>query len=192
MNQKNDTQCSCTMVIFGVSGDLAKRKLLPALFHLEKLKLLPDIFKIVGFSRKEKNQKQFCLECKTTLNQFMTDRPVDEKTWNRFRQRLYYQEGHIDDPESLNGLKEFLIGLGNKRPISHPIFYFALPPSVIESALQIMKTTSFTSAFQDRSRAMIEKPFGRDLESAQKLDRLLSNQFDESHIWTRLFPQLDL
>lgn len=183
MNQNKDTNCSCTMVIFGISGDLAKRKLLPALFHLEKLKLLPDVFKIIGFSRKGKNQKQFCLECKTTIKQFMTNRPVDEKTWERFRQRLYYQEGRVNDPESLKNLKEFLIHLNGRRSIMHPVFYFALPPSVIESALEAMKSISFTSLFEGQSRAMVEKPFGRDIESARQLNRLLSDLFGENHIY---------
>ena len=180
------SKCSvgpCVLVIFGASGDLTRRKLLPALFRLEKKKLVPEHYKILGIARTPKSREQFQKETKNHLKAFMPHSGFDERTWKKFQPRLFYQEGSISDMNSLQKLKKYLLSFLKADRHFQLLFYFALPPSVIEHGLQTIKDTGLLSEFKGVSRAMIEKPFGRDLLSAQKLDALLQDLFSESRVY---------
>ena len=88
---------SCTIVIFGASGDLTARKLIPALYHLFKEKQMPPDFRVVGFARREKTDASWRQELRTALDQFSRTKPVDEKVWHAFAEKLSYCQGDLTD-----------------------------------------------------------------------------------------------
>src|SRR5579872_5235617 len=85
----------CTIVIFGASGDLTARKLIPALYQLYKEKQMPPSFKVVGFARREKTDASWRQELRTALDQFSRTKPVDEKVWSAFAQNIHYCQGDL-------------------------------------------------------------------------------------------------
>ncbi len=87
---------ACTIVIFGASGDLTARKLVPALYHLFKEKQMPAAFRVVGFARREKTDESWRQELRAALDQFSRTKPVDEKVWNDFAKNLFYCHGRFD------------------------------------------------------------------------------------------------
>src|SRR3954462_4203455 len=90
----------CTVVIFGASGDLTARKLIPALYHLFAEKALPNPFRVVGFARREKTDEQWRAELRTALDQFSRTKPVDEGIWKAFSETLSYCQGDISDRDA--------------------------------------------------------------------------------------------
>src|SRR5579859_2336107 len=85
----------CTVVIFGASGDLTSRKLIPALYHLFKEKQMPPTFRVVGFARREKNDASWRQELRTALDQFSRTKPVDDKVWAAFAENVFYCQGDL-------------------------------------------------------------------------------------------------
>ncbi len=173
--------CPCTMVIFGASGDLTRRKLMPALFGLEQGGLLRDGLKVVGFARHEKDGESFRREMREAVRERFTGSDFREEIWRRFSSRLHYVTGRYDSADSLARLDALLSDLGGRPGAVDRLYYFALPPSVVESSLRAMKRARFVRP-ADGARAMIEKPFGRDLASARRLNELLSDLFEERHV----------
>lgn len=174
----------CIMVIFGASGDLTSRKLMPALFSLECQGRLIDGFRIVGFARTEKDHDQFRREMRGAIEKFSHETPSEE-VWQRFISRLYYVTGQYDLPESYANLQQLTQDIGRECRTKHHLYYFAIPPSTTESVLKCMADSAFISSQSEgtESRVMIEKPFGYDLESAQRMNQLLSGLFDESRVY---------
>src|SRR5438874_13254517 len=87
----------CSIVIFGASGDLTSRKLIPALYHLFKEKQMPATFRVVGFARREKTDASWRQELRAALDQFSRTKPVDDKVWNAFAENLFYCQGDLTD-----------------------------------------------------------------------------------------------
>src|SRR6202142_4365293 len=87
----------CTIVIFGASGDLTARKLIPALYHLCKEKQMPSAFRIIGFARREKTDASWRSELRAALDQFSRTKPVDEKVWKEFSASLFYCQGDLTE-----------------------------------------------------------------------------------------------
>src|SRR5208283_4865104 len=102
-NHKNLDACS--IVIFGASGDLTARKLIPALYHLFKEDQMPAAFRVVGFARREKTDASFREELRTALNQFSRTKPVDEKVWAAFAENLSYCQGDLTDDAAYRKLE---------------------------------------------------------------------------------------
>lgn len=175
--------CNCIMLIFGAAGDLTKRKLLPALFQLEKNKLLHEEFKILGISRREKTDIQYRNEALGHLKNYLPKSEFSQDVWNRLEQRLYYRSISIKDPLSMQQLIKELQQLKPSDSQLNVIIYFALPPSTIASGLEVMKKINFTGQLGSEAKALVEKPFGRDIESAKELNTLMANQFNESQIY---------
>src|SRR5882724_1836248 len=90
----------CSIVIFGASGDLTARKLIPALYHLFKEKQMPAAFRVIGFARREKTDASFREELRLALDQFSRTKPVDDKVWAGFSANLYYCQGEFGDAEA--------------------------------------------------------------------------------------------
>src|SRR4029077_12638605 len=88
----------CSIVIFGASGDLTSRKLIPALYHLFKEKQMPPSFRVVGFARREKTDDSWRQELREALNQFSRTKPVDDKVWSEFAKSIFYCQGDMTDP----------------------------------------------------------------------------------------------
>ncbi len=166
----------CTMVIFGASGDLARRKLVPALYGLDCDGLLDDRFIVVGFARTEKSSDGFRAEMRRAVEEY-SSRGLTGEVWSRFAARLHYLTGQYDDPEAMAKIDAFVKGLRSSCPEGTYLFYLALPPDIVKRVLEQMK------AGYEASRLMIEKPFGADLESARELNELIRKVFDEKQVY---------
>jgi len=180
-----DAPPPCVMVIFGASGDLTRRKLLPALYNLEVDGLLPAGLRVVGFARREKSDEQFRSELRAGVAEFSRRSPLDEDAWSRFASRLFYVTGGYDDLASFAELGRRLESLDSDCRAGGYLYYLALPPGAAESVLEQMKATALAPSCAPgaRARVMVEKPFGVDLESARRLNRLCAACFDEDQVY---------
>src|SRR5271165_7663977 len=109
-NHKNLDACS--IVIFGASGDLTARKLIPALYHLFKEKQMPPDFRVIGFARREKSDDSWRAELREALNQFSRTKPVEDKVWQEFAARVFYCQGEFSDPKAYQKLEQQLAAFG--------------------------------------------------------------------------------
>src|SRR5580693_6317067 len=103
----------CSIVIFGASGDLTARKLIPALYHLFKEKQMPSSFRVVGFARREKTDASWRQELRTALDQFSRTKPVDDKVWSAFAEHVSYCEGDLTDAAAYAKLEKMLGSFGD-------------------------------------------------------------------------------
>jgi glucose-6-phosphate 1-dehydrogenase len=174
----------CTIVIFGAAGDLTKRKLLPALYNLKASGLLPRELAVVGVTRKEKSHEQFREEQSKDIAEFST-RPVEEALWGPLRESLYYQAGEFTDPATYVKLSALLKEVGKKHSTGgNVLFYLAVPPSFFAGIVRRLGESGLVR--EDGSgwrRVIIEKPFGRDLDSARQLNAELGDVLKESQIY---------
>lgn len=176
------------MVIFGATGDLTQRKLLPALFHLFLKKVLPEHFFIVGFSRREYAGDDFKDFLKDALKKYDTKHIFNEKAWAEFSGKIYYQSGHFDEKQGYLELIDKLAEFDAYIKACVPrYFYLATPPQNYSSILTYLHQTKLAEGCGQGSdkwtKVMIEKPFGRSLTDAQNLDKLLARVFKEEQIY---------
>jgi glucose-6-phosphate 1-dehydrogenase len=171
----------CAIVIFGASGDLTSRKLIPALFDLKKDGLLPERFAVVGFSRTEMDDDAFRHAMHEAL--VADGEQVDEKTWETFVQALHYIPAGDHDEAAYRRLADELQELESKHETNaNRLYYLATPPSAYLEILDLINLTGLAKA-AGWTRMVVEKPFGHDLESANELDERLHQCFDESQIF---------
>jgi glucose-6-phosphate 1-dehydrogenase len=163
----------CVMVIFGATGDLTKRKLFPALYALAYRQLLPEKFGIVGVGRTEETDEEFKERMKAAVQEFGRDDFRDEN-WEWLADGMHYVAGMDKVPEALRELEQHR-GTGGNR-----VYYQAVPPSAFE---EIVGWAGRHKSRKGWTRMIIEKPFGHDLQSAQELNALLHEHFDESEIF---------
>jgi len=163
----------CTVVIFGASGDLTKRKLVPALTSLAAERLLPPAFAIVGFARKQMTTEQFRADMRENVNKFARHRPVPDALWSEIEGGLHYHMGNYDDPASYAALKERLEQIDKERGLpGNRVFYLSTPPETFGIAVKNLGAAGLINRSESGpwTRVIIEKPFGVDLESARKLN----------------------
>jgi len=179
----------CTVVLFGATGDLAQRKLFPALFELDRAHLLPEHFAIVAFSRSSLDGDAFRDHVKEGLKKFSRTQPLDEATWERFAPRLSGISGGYDDAASFARLREKLEAVSQQqRTEGNQLYYLATPASTFPQILHGLAGAGLLPR-EERPhqkpwrRLVIEKPFGHDLESARALNRELSAVLDERQIF---------
>jgi glucose-6-phosphate 1-dehydrogenase len=172
------------LVVFGASGDLANRKLIPALYHLAYQNLLPPHFTVVGFSRTQYSDEEFRELARKGVEEYGPN-GLDDHTWHWFSQGLFYQTGNYDDLESFKKLAKRIDEIEKKRPTNgNHIYYLATPPSVFEPITTLINEVGLCHANMDEQRRIvIEKPFGHDLESARALNQHLLNLFREDQIY---------
>ncbi len=172
----------CNLVIFGASGDLTRRKLVPALWNLHLDRLLPAGFGVVGTSRRGMEDGAFAEEMREGIAEH-SRRPLDEETWARFAPRLSYLEADFTDRKSYGKLAEHLARLDREQGTEgNRLFYLAVPPSAFSEILKGLAAEGLNRPGEGGSwaRVIIEKPFGRDLETARNLNRIVGQVFDES------------
>jgi len=175
---------ACTIVIFGASGDLTARKLIPALYHLFKEKLMPPTFRVVGFARREKNDASWRQELRTALDQFSRTKPVDEKVWNDFAENIFYCQGDLTDDAAYKKLETQLTGFGSGPLRENLLFYLAISPSQFgEVVEQVHRSGLLNREGAAWQRIVVEKPFGHDLASAQTLNRELTRYANEPQVF---------
>ena len=174
----------CALVIFGASGDLTKRKLLPALYYLAKSRLLPRDFAVVGAASTEYTAQAFRDKLRDELPQFV-DGEFDAQRWAKLEERLYYVAGSFDDPELYERLKAQLADCDARHGTAgNALFYLAVPPDLFATIVRRLGAAGMAAEEGGRwRRVVIEKPFGRDLESAQALDREVRTVLAERQIF---------
>lgn len=177
----------CVFVIFGASGDLTRRKLVPALYNLAVSRLLPAGMSIVGFAITDVTSEQFRTNMKADSSQFSRRRPLDEAIWNDFASRLYYVSGSFEDPANFIKLRDKLDELDRTNGTrQNRIFYLAIPPSLFSMVGgNLAKAGLVADPADDKrfTRIIVEKPFGRDLSSGEALNAELHKYFAESQIY---------
>ncbi len=177
----------CSLVIFGATGDLMGKKLAPALYNLGREGMLPANFTAVGFARREKNHEQFRNELKDHINTYSRVKPIDETFWKSFEKQLFYHRSEFDDDEGYRSLDAFLKDLDSQFATrGNRIFYLSVQPKYFPIIIEKLKQHGLLYDSHDQSkwsRVIIEKPFGRDLESAKWLQGEISKYLDESQIY---------
>jgi glucose-6-phosphate 1-dehydrogenase len=177
----------CVFVIFGASGDLTRRKLLPALYNLAVSRLLPPGMSIVGFALTEQSEDEFRKNMHDAVGEFSRRKPVDETVWSDFVSRLHYVSGKFEDPGNFGKLREKLEELDRTNGTrGNRIYYLAVPPSAFRTVNDNLAKAGLVHDPDDASkysRIIIEKPFGRDLASADALTADLHRVFHERQIF---------
>jgi len=176
----------CAMVIFGGTGDLARRKLIPALYNLNLDGLLPGSFACLGLSRRAGGSSEFRALHRESTSRYSRRKSLDRQEWESFAAALESLAGDLNDPGTYDRLKRKLSGLDQTRGTrGNRLFYFATPSSDFPAILQKLKGAGllYPPGEERWSRVIIEKPFGRDLRSARELNRLAAEVLDESQIY---------
>ncbi len=176
----------CSIVIFGASGDLTRRKLLPALYNLLLDGLLPENFSVLGLGRKDLSDEDFREIARDGIEQFSRQSLQSDK-WEHFQNRLFYCAGDIKAAEYYGTIQKRLKAI--ETPLNLPgnrIFYLAIPPNSFAPACEGLHQVGLVSQIEARdvySRVIVEKPIGHDLSSAQTINTAIGNVFDESQIF---------
>jgi glucose-6-phosphate 1-dehydrogenase len=174
----------CGLVIFGASGDLTKRKILPSVYRLQRNCLLPEKFFILGTGRTEMSSDQFREEVLSAVKKAFAE-DFDESSWNELANKLDYSPVHYDVSETYTqSLKEKLLQLEKRHQTGgNRIFYLAIPPTLYESVILNLGATGLSREEGGYTHVVIEKPFGRDLDSAKELNGIVRNSFDEKQVY---------
>jgi len=174
----------CVMVIFGASGDLTKRKLIPALYNLARDKLLSPHFAIVGFAYAELTSEAFREQLSEDIRRFATG-PVDDQVWQWFRQRIHYVRGSFEDADAYRRLSDTLSQVSAEQGIrANHFYYLAVAPKFFGPIVQQLGAAGLAEEHDGQwRRVIIEKPFGRDLESARALNAQIKQVLDERQIY---------
>jgi glucose-6-phosphate 1-dehydrogenase len=181
---------ACALVIFGASGDLTRRKLMPAIYNLGLSRSLPSGFGVVGVARKERTNEQFRTAMKESVSQFSRRKPIDPALWTDFERGLSYVSGSFEDPSTYQQLKTHLEELDKERGTrKNRLFYLAVPPSEFATIVANLKDAGLVAdASSERNggawtRIIIEKPFGHDLQSSRDLNECIASAFAESQVF---------
>src|SRR5690606_19115546 len=174
------------IVIFGASGDLTSRKLIPAIYNLSYDNLLPADFHLLGYGRQEMSDEKFRESSVESIRQF-SRRELNCEIWGRVEAQTSYFAGAYDDPEAFRSLNQKIAkiekDLGREM---QAVFYISTPPSVFKPILENLGASGLTRRHpQSRyaSKVVVEKPFGRDLDSARELNRVITREFDEQQVY---------
>src|SRR4051812_21226810 len=176
----------CSIVIFGASGDLTARKLIPALYQLFIGKQLPDPIRIVGFARREKTNDAWRSGLKEALDKFSRTRPIDSEKWKAFSQLLFYCQGEFEDPAGYEKLEKLLASFGNEALRRNLLCYLSTSPSQFGEVAEHLHSAKLLikgDSGANWQRVVVEKPFGHDLPSAQQLNAELTRFASEKQIF---------
>ncbi len=173
----------CAIVIFGASGDLSKRKLLPSLYRLFYERRIPPNFAVLGSSRTPMSDDQFREMMKASVTKFLEDAPFDEAVWTSFAQSLFYVAGDLNNPSSYEDLRKKLDEIEKSHQTAgNVLFYLSTQPSHYAEAILELGAHKLNRGNGWR-RVIIEKPFGHDLTSARKLNEEIHKVLDESEVY---------
>ncbi|QGG94471.1 glucose-6-phosphate dehydrogenase [Actinomarinicola tropica] len=169
MSAAHRTERADALVLFGITGDLAKKKLIPAVYRLALHDRLPDA--VVGVARSGWDLDDLRRHIRTTLDE--SDHDVDDEVFERIARALRYVDGDYEDEDTYVRVAEAVADQ------QLPVFYFAIPPDLFDDVISGL----VANGLHERARVVLEKPFGRDLASAQELNALLHRHFPESSIF---------
>lgn len=174
----------CIMVIFGASGDLTKRLLMPALYNLACDGLLPKQFAIVGLARDEWTTEEFRTRLTDDIQKFNTRKEFKPAVWDAFVARLHYMPGDFGNAETYRQLGSLVANLdAAEQAQGNVLYYMATPPVVFGMISENLGRAGYTSADKGWRRVIVEKPFGQDLPSAIQLNRSLLAHWSEEQIY---------
>ncbi len=170
----------CTIVIFGATGDLTHRKLIPALYNMHSAGDLPAGTRVIGFARREKSHEQFRTEL-AEMNRKVSRSGHSEDDWNLFANSIFYHQSEFQDESGYQGLSTFLAEL--EKDCANPpnrLYYLASAPEFFDDILEKMRVTGLNETSGNGwARVVVEKPFGTDLKTAQRLNSIVNATFDE-------------
>jgi glucose-6-phosphate 1-dehydrogenase len=171
------------IVIFGASGDLTQRKIIPGIYRLRRHGFLPESFFVVGAARSEMSDEDFREKMLGAVKEFLPD-DFDKGSWKEFAQRLRYCRIDYDEAATYRKIKETVDPLEEKyKTGGNRIFYLAVPPEAYETVILNLGEAGLSEERQGYSHVVIEKPFGRDTDSARRLNAALAKSFEERQIY---------
>lgn len=174
------------VVIFGATGDLTHRKVVPAFYHLVKNGLLPEGSVIIGFARRPKSDEEFRHDLKEALDKFSHTKPIDEAVWAKLAPHIYYHQGDLPNAEDYGHLANRLRTMPEAATFGgNYLFYLATAPNFFGVVAENLDKAGLSpqEGSKDIRRLIVEKPFGTDLVSAQTLNRKLQQHFPEQAIY---------
>ena len=180
---------ACALVIFGASGDLTRRKLVPALYNLAVSRALPGAFAIVGVARRPKTDGAFRAEMKEGTAKFSRRKPLDEAVWSDFEKGITYVQGTFEDPKTYQNMRQHLEALDKERGTQgNRLYYFAVPPSDFGIIVDGLREAKLVRSGEEKeggpwTRVVFEKPFGHDLKSAVELNDTIARVFKENEVF---------
>ncbi len=181
MNKLNNSYPACTVVIFGASGDLTYRKLIPAFHTLDRENMLSKDLHIIGVARSEFSDQAFAEHLREGVRRFCTFGP---EVWSDFTARLAYLSGSYDDPDTYRRIEERLEQLDAEAGTQgNRLFYLAIPPTLYGSVIDNLGKSGLDHSAGGWTRIIVEKPFGTDLESAHRLNDHVHRYFKEDQIY---------
>ena len=178
-DQEIDTADPTNIVIFGAAGDLSKRKLMPALMRMLCCGLVHDDSRILGVLR-NRSKEEWIAQLREGFEKYSPDIEINDDKWQHFASHLDIVEGTLDDDATYQRLDEVMQTFDGKK---NAMFYCAIPPSWYGVVAQGLHKAGLTGEEQGYRRLVIEKPFGKDLETASALNKELQSVFDEKQIY---------
>ena len=175
------------LIIFGASGDLTRRKLVPAVYNLALSRLLPQGFALVGVARRPK--PEFAAEMRENVAKHSRRKPLNDAAWNELAKGISYVQGDHNDPATFTKLKEEFERLDKERGTGgNRLFYLSVGPDEVAKIVRGLKESGLVVAPSDEpdaayQRVIVEKPFGTNLATAKALNRELLAFLDESQIY---------
>lgn len=173
------------LVIFGSNGDLARRKLLPAIYQLYTGNFLPANFVVVGAGSQEKDEDAYRNDVEAALTEFLPrEFAAQSDKLREFLKRVYYKKVHNQTTNDFEGLREYLYDLSDKLEIRRNIiYYFSIPPFLYETVASNLVQYGLNNEEEGWKRIIVEKPFGYSYDTAIELDKKLHNGFNEDQIY---------
>ena len=176
----------CTVILFGASGDLAKRKVIPAMFDLAQHNSLGERYAIIGFARTQMTDESFRTTIGEAAKTISEVGPIEPAKWNEFSSNLYYSAGEYGNPDSYTQLAKRLAEIDKEKNLGgNRLFYLSTPPEVYPDIVAQLGRAGLARPANPNSwvRIIIEKPFGRDLASAKELNKIVLNVFEEKQVY---------
>jgi glucose-6-phosphate 1-dehydrogenase len=174
----------CSLVLFGVTGDLARHKIMPAIYDLANRGLLPASFSLVGFARRDWDHEDFAKVVRESVRAHART-PFHQGVWRNLAEGFRFVAGTFDDPKAFEALRETLHSLDEERgTLGNHVFYLSIPPASFATVTQQLDNSGLSKAAEGSwRRAVIEKPFGHDLASARELNSILGSIFGSDSIF---------
>lgn len=176
-------ELSCIMIIFGGTGDLTHRKLIPALYNLQAEGMLPNDFAVVSVGRRKKTDDEYRSEVYESIKKFSRFE-MKEHRWDQIKDRIYYQQFDFGDDEGYIRLNEFLKELDQKyNSKGNRLYYLSVAPQYFDVIVEKLHVHKMAENEDCWKRVVIEKPFGRDLQSAKYLNKKITDVFKEENTY---------
>ena len=174
---------SSLLIIFGASGDLTSRKLIPGLYNLSCVGCVNPKFEVLGIGRTPMTSEAFRAKMREGASQSGDTKKFSETHWQQFEKTLHYLSGDINDPRFLTTLREHMDRMEGSGSSPNHLFYFSTPASVAGPLVEALARAGLNHSNDGWSRVILEKPFGRDLASARILNEIVTKAFDERDIY---------